>query len=149
MAVFVGSGELEVALRESAAKLAVPAFFTGFKNQSELPACYAAADALVLPSQSETWGLVVNEAMACGLPAVVSDVIGCVPDLIDEGATGYAFPAGNPAALAGRLLQLAALRAAGHDFAPALAAKLKVYSLENAVRGTLAAVESVAKSSPT
>ena len=52
--------------------------FAGFRNQSELPRYLAAADVLVLPSDAgETWGLVVNEAMACGLPAIVSRAAGC------------------------------------------------------------------------
>ncbi|HEV8071813.1 MAG TPA: glycosyltransferase family 4 protein [Planctomycetaceae bacterium] len=57
------------------------ASFAGFLNQSEIASAYAAADAIVLPSESETWGLVVNEAMACGIPAVVSDHCGCAEDL--------------------------------------------------------------------
>lgn len=58
------------------------ASFVGFLNQTEIPAAYVAADALVLPSDAgETWGLVVNEAMACGLPAIVSDQCGCAEDL--------------------------------------------------------------------
>ena len=73
----------------------------GFVNQSELPAVYASADVLVLPSDGqETWGLVVNEAMACGVPAVVSDAVGCGPDLIEPGRTGATFPFGDIAALA-------------------------------------------------
>lgn len=98
---FAGSGELEAELRHVAAKASVRADFKGFVNQSELPAVYAAADLLVLPSNAqETWGLVVNEAMACGVPAVVSDAVGCGPDLVDSGATGAIFPLGDIAALA-------------------------------------------------
>jgi glycosyltransferase involved in cell wall biosynthesis len=98
---FAGSGELEAELRQIAAKSSVRAEFLGFVNQGELPAIYAGADLLVLPSDSqETWGLVVNEAMACGIPAVVSDAVGCGPDLIERGATGATFPFGDVVALA-------------------------------------------------
>jgi glycosyltransferase involved in cell wall biosynthesis len=98
---FAGSGELEVELERAAVEAGVPAVFHGFVNQSALPATYAAADLLVLPSDAqETWGLVVNEAMACGLPAVVSDAVGCGPDLVEEGATGAVFPFGDVEALA-------------------------------------------------
>jgi glycosyltransferase involved in cell wall biosynthesis len=73
----------------------------GFLNQQEIAAAYVAADALVLPSDGgETWGLVVNEAMACGTPAIVSDAAGCGPDLIDEGRTGFIYPCGDVPALA-------------------------------------------------
>ena len=99
--VFAGSGELEGELRQIAAQSSLRAEFLGFVNQSELPAVYAGADLLVLPSDSqETWGLVVNEAMACGIPAVVSDAVGCGPDLVEPGATGAVFPFGDVAALA-------------------------------------------------
>jgi glycosyltransferase involved in cell wall biosynthesis len=82
----------------------------GFLNQQAIARAYVAADALVLPSDGgETWGLVVNEAMACGTPAIVSDAVGCVPDLIEEGATGLSYACGDVAALADRLNRLAAL----------------------------------------
>jgi hypothetical protein len=72
----------------------------GFVNQSELPAVYATADLLVLPFDAEeTWGLVVSEAMACGIPAVASDAVGCAPDLVDAGSTGALFPFSDVAAL--------------------------------------------------
>ncbi|WP_425507198.1 glycosyltransferase family 4 protein [Thermomonas carbonis] len=78
--------------------------FAGFLNQSEITAAYAAADCLVLPSDhGETWGLVVNEAMACGLPALVSDQVGCAVDLIVAGHTGDVFPCGDVAALSAML----------------------------------------------
>lgn len=90
--LFAGSGELTDALKQRAAELAVPAAFTGFLNQSELWKAYVPADAFVLPSTNrETWGLVTNEAMLFGLPVIVSDQVGCGPDLVVEGETGYVF----------------------------------------------------------
>lgn len=86
----VGDGPLRPELEAFALKHGLPATFLGFVNQSALPATYAAADCLVLPSNGEeTWGLVVNEAFACGLPAIVSDEAGCTPELIVEGETGW------------------------------------------------------------
>src|SRR5690606_28881120 len=117
--VFVGSGELEGKLLERCSEAGIRFKFAGFKNQSELPACYAAADALVLPSAQETWGLVVNEAMACGIPAIVSDSCGCAADLIEPGVTGYCFPTGDVAALGRCLLRLGERQRAGHDWGPA------------------------------
>jgi len=115
-----------------------------FANQSEMSRAYVAADVLVLPSISETWGLVVNEAMACGLPAVVSDAAGCAPDLIEAGKTGFTFPAGDPAQLAQRLASLLEMKQHGHDFRPALAEKMRTYCVASAVSGTLEAVETFA-----
>ena len=77
--------------------------FAGFQNQSELGRYYSAADCLILPSLTETWGLVVNEALQFGIPAIVSDKVGCHPDLIVEGKTGFVFPAGDDQRLADQL----------------------------------------------
>ena len=146
LAVFVGSGELEKELRELAVRENLRVHFAGFKNQSELPRYYTAADVLVLPSDGgETWGLVVNEAMACGLPAIVSDAVGCAPDLIEEGKTGFTFLLGDGEALAERLATLAKMKLAGHDFTSALTSKMRAYSLDAAVTGTVQAVEILAK----
>ena len=93
--VLVGTGPLEAKLRRQASDLHVPATFAGFVNQSFLPKFYVAADLLVLPSESETWGLVVNEAFACGLPAIVSDRVGCAPDMICHDVTGRVVPIGG------------------------------------------------------
>ncbi len=83
--------------------------FLPFRNQSEMPEVYAAADVLVLPSlgRSETWGLVVNEAACFGVPAVVSSHVGCGRDLIEEGVTGWSFPAGDSSALCRALVRAA------------------------------------------
>ncbi|HUR41135.1 MAG TPA: glycosyltransferase family 4 protein [Verrucomicrobiae bacterium] len=85
-----------------------PASFAGFLNQTEMPRAYAAADCLVLPSDhAETWGLVVNEAMASGLPCVVSNACGCSEDLVRPVDARLVFPVGNIAGLAASLRHLA------------------------------------------
>ena len=73
--------------------------FAGHKTSSELPAFYAAAGCFVLPSTREPWGLVVNEAMAAGLPAIVSRRCGCAEDLILPRETGLTFDPAQPGAL--------------------------------------------------
>lgn len=97
--LIVGSGPLAESLTAMVNARSLPATFIGFVNQSRMPEIYAIADVLVLPSYSETWGLVVNEAFACSLPAIVSDRVGCAPDLIVDGLTGSVVPAGNIVAL--------------------------------------------------
>lgn len=106
--LMVGTGPLEAECREFVAAHRLPVSFTGFLNQSAIPAAYAVADCLVLPSDhGETWGLVVNEAMACGLPAIVSDLVGCAADLVHQGSTGLIVPFGDRQALAAAMAQLA------------------------------------------
>ena len=106
--LMVGTGELEDSCRSHAEVLKLPISFVGFLNQSEIPAAYAVSDCLVLPSDhGETWGLVVNEAMACGLPAIVSDLVGCAEDLVHPGVTGDVVPCANPEALAQSLIAMA------------------------------------------
>ena len=91
----------------------------GFLNQTELGEAYAIADCLVLPSDyPETWGLVVNEALATGLPCVVSDAVGCAPDLIRDGESGYVYPLGNVEALAAALAKVRWRKAEGYDWRP-------------------------------
>ncbi len=70
--------------------------FLPFQNQSMMPIVYRLADVFVLPSQGpgETWGLAVNEAMTCGKAMIVSDKVGCAPDLIEQGKNGFVFKSG-------------------------------------------------------
>lgn len=122
--IFVGSGELGGELRracnvvfdaDEATTLTsgekgdgLPdASFIGFLNQTEISRAYVAADCLVLPSdQRETWGLVVNEAMASGLPCIVSDACGCGEDLVVPINQALRFPLGEYRAMADALLFL-------------------------------------------
>ena len=108
--LFAGDGELAPALREAlAAPGSPPGTITGFLNQSEIPGAFAAADCLVLPSDSgETWGLVVHEALAGGLPAVASDRCGCAEDLALPQGRRHVFACGDAAELAHSLQQVAA-----------------------------------------
>jgi len=89
---FVGEGEMRAALEATASRIAPRRVtFLGFMNQREMGMAYRAADLLVLPSSHEPWGLVVNEAMNFGVPALVSDRVGCAPDLIQTTKTGWVF----------------------------------------------------------
>jgi len=141
----VGDGPLRGELEALVAQSGLPVRFAGFLNQAAMPDAYSVSDALVLPSDaSETWGLVVNEAMAAGLPALVSDAVGCAPDLIRPGCTGEQFPLGDHAALArlmgalaARPTQLAALGAAAQRH-------IQRFAVELAAEGAWAAIHSVA-----
>ncbi|MDQ1088721.1 glycosyltransferase family 4 protein [Siphonobacter sp. SORGH_AS_1065] len=86
--IIIGDGPLRAQLNTSALK---DVFWLGGQPWNEVPAYLALADALVLPSHFEPWGLVVNEAMVCGLPVVVSNQCGCVNDLVEEEKNGYTF----------------------------------------------------------
>jgi glycosyltransferase involved in cell wall biosynthesis len=106
--LMVGDGELRQKCELIARKKELPVRFTGYLNQSRMPQAYAASDCLLLSTDpGETWGLVVNEAMACGLPAIISTASGCAPDLIIEGSTGYTYKPNDIAMLSGLMAQLA------------------------------------------
>lgn len=94
--MFVGDGSMADLIRTSLEPGS--GVVTGFVNQSELPAYFHAADILVLPSEAEPWGLVVNEAMAAGTLPVVSDRVGAAPDLVR--GIGEVYPCGDVTALA-------------------------------------------------
>jgi 1,2-diacylglycerol 3-alpha-glucosyltransferase len=91
--VLVGDGPSREALLHisAASAYALDVHFVGLKTSSELPLYYAFAGCFVLPSTREPWGLVVNEAMASGLPVIVSNRCGCVEDLVSNGRNGFVF----------------------------------------------------------
>lgn len=145
--VYVGAGPLGGAIEKEAKALGVQATMAGFRNQSELPQIYASADLLVLcSSSSETWGLVVNEAMACGTPAVVSDAVGCGPDMVEQGKTGCIYPVGDVQALAGAVKRML-LSGIPEKTRQELKAKLQGYSVERAAAGVMRVLSSMDKDS--
>ncbi|MEX3931371.1 glycosyltransferase family 4 protein [Paraburkholderia phymatum] len=103
----VGTGSLEGALRKRVSELGMgyAITFVGSLQDEPLSREYYGATCLVLPSRSEPWGLVVNEALAHGCPTVVSESCGCVPELVRDGVNGYAFTAGDAAGLQRTLLK--------------------------------------------
>jgi glycosyltransferase involved in cell wall biosynthesis len=145
--LFVGAGALESELRsEAGARIGKTIFFAPFQNQSRMPIVYACCDLLVLPSESEseTWGLVINEAMNLAKPVIVSTHVGCAPDLVQNGETGWLFHAGDidelAAAMTQALLldreQLAAVGWAGRKL-------VGTYSYESATAGLLSSLTAV------
>lgn len=128
--IFVGDGLLAERIR--AALDPSRGVVTGFVNQSDLPSYYHAADIIVQPSQGETWGLVINEAMAAGAVPVVSDRVGAAPDLVS--GFGEVFPCGDVPGLAaalGRCLE----RIKNPEIRHQAQSHVARYSLERTVAG--------------
>ena len=106
--VYAGDGSERKKLEQEAARLGVQSSvrFLGFVNQSQLPALYTSADVMALPPEYEPFAVVVNEAMCCGCPVIVSDQVGAARDLVAPVRPEFVFPAGDVVALA-KTLQLA------------------------------------------
>ena len=101
-----GHGPLMDATREAATRLNVRVTWCGFLNQSAMPRALAAADCVAVPSDSESWGLIVNEALAAGTPCVVSSGVACAADLVRANVSGAVHQAGDVDGLAASLRQV-------------------------------------------
>jgi glycosyltransferase involved in cell wall biosynthesis len=148
----VGDGPLRDELQAWTRAHAVPdVHFLGFKNQSELPDLYAAADLLVLPSLRETFGVVVIEALHAGLPVIASDGVGCAEDLVLAGQTGLTFPRRDAAALT-RCLQALCAGESGRARRLALAqgarARAASWTYAESTAGLVAALDALLGSAP-
>jgi glycosyltransferase involved in cell wall biosynthesis len=143
-ALVVGDGPLRGQLDSYAGTRQLPMTFVGFLNQSQVPTAYAAADVVVLPGE-ETWGLVVNEAMASGRAAIVSDGAGCAPDLIVPGTTGRVYPCGDVAALGSAMSDVAGDCAIARQMGCAAREHIQTYSVARAVAGILEALDHVGR----
>ena len=105
--VFVGDGSERRQLEHEAASISPGLIkFAGFVHREQLAKYYALADMLVLPTYTDTWGLVVNEAMACGLPVIVSRAAGCAEDLVQEGWNGLLVSSRDVASLSAAMKTL-------------------------------------------
>lgn len=185
--VLVGSGEEETGLRALCHELQLPVYdktpaaiasrqsriscelsgvhFYGFRQIDENPVFYALADAFILPSLWEEWGLVVNEAMACGVPVVVSETAGCTEDLLKSGwpalpdrvagslhrqlaqlggrirQNGFLFDPDSVESLTGALLALESVPALREIMGKASRVIIGSFSCENFARNALLAVK--------
>lgn len=142
--LLAGDGPMRQELETLASQIAPDMVkFLGFRNQTELPALYDLCDVFVLPSRFEPWGLVVNEVMNAGKPVIVSDRVGCGPDLVKPGENGAVFRAGDVDDLCAKLrpwIEDASRRQSGGARSLAI---INRWSFEEDLAGMRAALEFV------
>ena len=142
--VFVGDGPCRSELEEQAHIVTVGAVrFPGFVQREQLPAYYGLAEIFVLPTYTDTWGLVVNEAMACGLPVIVTRVAGCVPDLIRENRNGLLVRPRDVASLQSAMAMLACQRDLGAEMGAHASQHIAGYSPRAWSAGIADAVQAI------
>lgn len=105
--IIVGDGDRRKDMEAYCYENQLPVFFAGGKSWDKVPPYLGVSDVLLLPSDSEPWGLVVNEAMACGKPVIVSDKCGCACELAINQQTGYTFESGNADDLLQKMTRIA------------------------------------------
>lgn len=110
----------------------------GFSEYAALPAFYHDARCFILPSTTEQWGLVVNEAMAAGCPVLVSDRAGCIPELVKDGENGFAFNPTSPEALAEKMLSIHCDPEKLNRFGAKSLELISAHGIDSHVRGALA-----------
>jgi glycosyltransferase involved in cell wall biosynthesis len=144
--VIVGDGEERAALEARAAASGFSGIrFCGFRNQSELPRFFDLATVFVLPSRHEPWGLIVNEVMNAGRAVIVSDDVGCQPDLVTDGVEGCVFPAGDVAGLTAALHRVLDAPETAVDMGRRALERIKNWDFEEDVRGLRHALAEVTR----
>jgi glycosyltransferase involved in cell wall biosynthesis len=141
--LYAGDGTQRKELEEEAVRLEIQdrVKFLGFVNQSQLPALYTAADVMVLPSDYEPFAVVVNEAMCCSCPAIVSDRVGAASDLVAPVRPEFVFPVGDIAALAGTLRLAFADRRELRETARRACVHVETHAPAITIAGTVEAVD--------
>lgn len=143
--VFAGEGPLRSQLEVEAEALGIAerVRFLGFVNQSQLPSVYCSADLFVFPSEHEPFGVVVNEAMLCGCPVVVSDRVGARHDLVQNYQTGLVYPCGNLDALAQILQTVLGDQELLHKMVAATTKRMESWSPRENVEALVQALDKV------
>ncbi|HXJ06517.1 MAG TPA: glycosyltransferase family 4 protein [Candidatus Acidoferrum sp.] len=141
--VIAGEGPLRGELESQAEALGMGkrVRILGFVNQSQLPAVYASADLMVLPSEYEPFAVVVNEAMCCGCPVAASDRVGAARDLVAPVRREFVFPCGDVAALTVLLKEAVVDRARLASLGRSAIAHMHSWSPERNIAATLEAIE--------
>ena len=143
---YLGDGEQRQTLQEYARERTLDYVrFLGFVNQRALPRMYAISDVFVFPSSFDPRGTVTNEAMACGLPVIVSDMVGVYGpgDIVRDGENGYVYPVGDIGRLADRLDVLVADSALRTRMGRRSRELIEQWSFDQDVEGVLAALRHV------
>jgi glycosyltransferase involved in cell wall biosynthesis len=143
--IIVGDGLLESALKNAGNRKEI--HFISFQNQKRMPVVYRLADTVVLPSggPGETWGLVINEAMACGKPVIASTKCGGAADLIKEDVNGYVFGAGDQEELKEKLQKIARDKARSREMGNAAFAGIQNFSFLKSAEAIEGAMEALRK----
>jgi len=142
--VFVGDGSARHALTERASQIQPGDIkFVGFLHREELAQVYALAEAFIFPTHSDPWGLVVNEAMACGLPIIATSVAGCTPDLVEDGLNGFVVEPFDAQGLASAMITLATKAEIRVAMGRKSRERIELYSPDTWAEGMVKAVESV------
>jgi glycosyltransferase involved in cell wall biosynthesis len=144
VAVFVGDGEMLGILQDYARDHNIHAVFPGFVNQTQLPQYYAMSDVFVLPSRFDPRATVVNEAMACGLPIVITDRCGPSADIVRHDDNGFVFAAGDHHDLARHLCRIASDPELRERMSLRSRAIISRWSYEQDVEGLLTALAAIA-----
>jgi glycosyltransferase involved in cell wall biosynthesis len=140
-----GDGSLRAHVEAIAAKPDCRVTYLGRLSGDDVLCAYLAADLLVLPSLFEPWGLVINEAMTCGLPVIVSDRVGCADDLVRPGETGLIVGAGREIDLASAIRQLARDKPARRQMGQAAERLISNWTLGNEARNIVSAWHEIAR----
>ena len=130
--LIVGNGPQEELLKKEAG---INVSFLEFQNQKMMPVLYRLGNVLIMPSKSETWGLSVNEAMACAKPVLVSDKCGCAIDLVQDGINGFVFQSGNVNDLVEKIKMLTVDQNNLVKMGDASLQKIQSWSFEKIARG--------------
>ncbi len=147
--VFAGDGIAREELAQQAKRISPGMIcFPGFAQREDLARLYALAEALVLPTHSDPWGLVVNEAMACGLPIIVSSVAGSSSDLVEDGWNGYVVPPRDTRELSLAIDSLLHQPELQRRMGAHSAERIRNYSPEACAAGLAAAAVSAATGAP-
>jgi glycosyltransferase involved in cell wall biosynthesis len=143
--VIVGDGEQRLVLEQQAAATGLTGIrFCGFRNQSEMPRFLDLCTVFVLPSRHEPWGLIVNEVMNAARPSIVSDDVGCAPDLIADGVNGCVYPVGDIAALTRSLHRMLDTPGAAEAMGQRAFERIQSWSFEEDIQGLRRALAHVA-----
>jgi glycosyltransferase involved in cell wall biosynthesis len=148
--VLLGDGPLRETLNSQLSTLNLRncVHLPGAKSYTDTPAYYGLANAFIHASTTEQWGLVVNEAMASGLPVLVSNRCGCAPDLVQEDVNGFTFDPINVEQLAQLMLRISDFRFPISDFGAASARIIATWGPERFASGLKSAVEKAMAAGP-